>query len=279
MNTISVTFKLMFPPCRYVKREIRSLTDDDRERFLLAASTMWQLNSSCGRSRYGSKYSAIADFVSLHSMSSDDIMCDGFHEGERGAVSHSYRVAIEGNANTVEPYQCCTLIVMSYLFLSHRISSNRIASHYPSCDNRTAPIKCIHLYILHPSIFPASFSLAMTPLTSMTRHFNRHRISHSSSRPYECLRIFSARHRPIRDAALLGLLHRRGADQAQRGEAVILAASHTRLLRQVVRICGRGQPHRGFQVGALVDAHAGGQRLCGAQQLRLHPILLEQQSG
>jgi hypothetical protein len=78
----AVTFKVIFFLHRYVKREIRSLTDDDRERFLVAASTMWQLNSSAGKLKYGLKYSAIADFVSLHSMSSDDIMCDGFHEGQ-----------------------------------------------------------------------------------------------------------------------------------------------------------------------------------------------------
>jgi hypothetical protein len=50
---------------RYVKREIRTLTIDDRERFLDAAAAVWKYSQSEGEALFGSKYTSIGDSTVL----------------------------------------------------------------------------------------------------------------------------------------------------------------------------------------------------------------------
>ena len=49
------------------------------------------------------------------------------------------------------------------------------------------------------------------------------------------------------------------------------------VLQQMVRIRRHRQPHRGLSLGPHPDASTDGHPQPGAQQLRLHPLLLEQQ--
>lgn len=46
---------------RYVKREIRSLTLSDREKFLDAAYAIWNYNQKDGVSKYGPKFTSIGE--------------------------------------------------------------------------------------------------------------------------------------------------------------------------------------------------------------------------
>jgi hypothetical protein len=57
----SYLFFVSFPHffTRYVKREIRSLTIDDRERFLDAAAAIWKYNQGDGEALFGSKFISI----------------------------------------------------------------------------------------------------------------------------------------------------------------------------------------------------------------------------
>ena len=64
-----------------MKRELRTLTIEDRENFLNAAAVMWKYNSADGLEKYGVGYTSIEKFAAIHSLASNDIMCDGFHEG------------------------------------------------------------------------------------------------------------------------------------------------------------------------------------------------------
>lgn len=66
-----------------MKRELRSLTIADREMFLDAAIVMWQYNETAGMQKYGKQFTSIDDFVAVHALASNDIMCDGFHEGKK----------------------------------------------------------------------------------------------------------------------------------------------------------------------------------------------------
>ena len=47
---------------RYVKREIRSLTVGDREKFLDAAYAIWNYNQKDGVSKYGPKFTSIGEW-------------------------------------------------------------------------------------------------------------------------------------------------------------------------------------------------------------------------
>ena len=56
--------------CRYVKRELRSLTDSDRDLFITAMSTIWKTSAGDGREAYGSGYTSIDEFVLHHAFQS-----------------------------------------------------------------------------------------------------------------------------------------------------------------------------------------------------------------
>ena len=90
--------------CKYVKRELRSLTETDKERFLKAAKTLWETNSNKGVSLYGEKYMSIERLVDIHSLASNDVMCDGFHEGS-GFLTHHLALtnSFEASLRAVDP--------------------------------------------------------------------------------------------------------------------------------------------------------------------------------
>jgi hypothetical protein len=89
---------------KYVKREIRSLTDEDRERFLDAASAIWKYSNEEGKAKFGDDFTSITTFVAAHSLASNDIMCDGFHEGS-GFITHHLALgnSFEAAMRAVDP--------------------------------------------------------------------------------------------------------------------------------------------------------------------------------
>ena len=80
---------------RYVKRELRSLTIADREMFLDAAVMMWKYNTSAGLQKFGTQFTSTDEFVAVHALASNDIMCDGFHEGYYTDIIHFYSFFFE----------------------------------------------------------------------------------------------------------------------------------------------------------------------------------------
>ena len=66
---------------------MRSLTIADRESFLNAAAEIWNNRQTAGEDKYGPKFTSVDTLVAVHSLASNDIMCDGFHEGT-GFITH-----------------------------------------------------------------------------------------------------------------------------------------------------------------------------------------------
>ena len=89
---------------KYVKRELRSLTNDDRHNFLHAASKLWKYSSNEGRSKYGEKFTGINELVEEHALASNDIKCDQFHEGS-GFFTHHFAITqtFEAALRAVDP--------------------------------------------------------------------------------------------------------------------------------------------------------------------------------
>jgi len=84
---------------KYVKREIRTMNADDRDRFLDAAYKIWEYTTDEGRALYGDKFTGIHTYVKEHATASEDIMCDQFHEGSgflthHLALSNSFEAAL-----------------------------------------------------------------------------------------------------------------------------------------------------------------------------------------
>lgn len=98
----SVLTKKLF--VKYVKREIRSLTTEDREKFLNAAAVMWNVKTENGRKMYGESYTSADTFVLEHSLASNDIRCDSYHEGS-GFFTHHFALSnsFEASLRVINP--------------------------------------------------------------------------------------------------------------------------------------------------------------------------------
>lgn len=78
----------IFARCIYVKREIRALSIDDREKFLDAMHTIWTTSTDQGRLKYGPKFTGMDQFVAVHAdQATGDLDCDHWHEGS-GFLAH-----------------------------------------------------------------------------------------------------------------------------------------------------------------------------------------------
>ncbi|CAM9151095.1 unnamed protein product [Choristocarpus tenellus] len=73
---------------KYVRREIRSLLEDEREELFDAMSTLWNVRTSTGKALYGEDYIDVWDINHLHHVSATDPDCDHFHDGLGFLTSH-----------------------------------------------------------------------------------------------------------------------------------------------------------------------------------------------
>jgi hypothetical protein len=80
------------------------LTEADREKFLDAAATLWKYSTVEGRKLFGDKYTSTAELVEEHALASNDIRCDGFHEGS-GFLTHHLAItqSFEAALRSVDP--------------------------------------------------------------------------------------------------------------------------------------------------------------------------------
>ena len=69
--------------CKYVRREVRTLSDTDRERFLDAAHTLWEVTTLEGREKlgYGDDYYDINYLTVIHNDLAGNPYCDFLHGG------------------------------------------------------------------------------------------------------------------------------------------------------------------------------------------------------
>lgn len=89
---------------KYVKREIHSLTDSDREAVLDAMAAIWQYSQEEGKALFGEKFTSIDTYVTIHSEASNDIMCDQYHEGTGFLTHHlAMGVSFEASLRAVNP--------------------------------------------------------------------------------------------------------------------------------------------------------------------------------
>lgn len=66
---------------RYVRRELRQLSREDRESFFATARVLWDIPTVIGQQRYGSLYRGIDYFVNLHNSLAGAKDCDHMHDG------------------------------------------------------------------------------------------------------------------------------------------------------------------------------------------------------
>ena len=75
---------------KYIRRELLTLTETDREDFLDALYTLYKVNTKDGIKKYGSNYKSMYYFVSLHIDAAGNPVCDEFHKGAGFFSNHLY---------------------------------------------------------------------------------------------------------------------------------------------------------------------------------------------
>lgn len=101
-NFVCETERLAY--VKYVKRELRTLTVKDRDKVLDASYKLWVYNETQGRELFGDLYTPLQTFVEEHSLASNDILCDQYHEGT-GFLTHHLAMALsfEASIRAVDP--------------------------------------------------------------------------------------------------------------------------------------------------------------------------------
>jgi hypothetical protein len=90
--------------CKYVRREIRALNDQDREAFFQAVSIMQRVPTQTGKKLYGDNYRSKDFFNRLHLYFGGSKSCDHWHQGPGFATSHiTMSLMFEKSLQTINP--------------------------------------------------------------------------------------------------------------------------------------------------------------------------------
>ncbi len=79
---------------KYVRREIRTLTDKDRETYFSALELLYSLSESEGQEKYGSKFHTAEYFSYKHLTGAGTTDCDHWHDGA-GIITHHMAFTLE----------------------------------------------------------------------------------------------------------------------------------------------------------------------------------------
>jgi hypothetical protein len=115
-KTLSATKKVT---CTYVRRELRELSDADRDAFLDAFMVMASTGSGAGQRLYGQHYRALSEFESMHLVAAGGARVDHIHDGlgmptQHIAMSAEFELSLQSVAKQISlPYWDYT--VDSYL--------------------------------------------------------------------------------------------------------------------------------------------------------------------
>jgi hypothetical protein len=89
---------------KYVRREVRELTDEDREAFLSTLAVLYNLNQDEGEKKYGSDYISMDNLVLVHLELAGNRTCDHLHDGMGFLTSHSaLTMMMEKSLQAVNP--------------------------------------------------------------------------------------------------------------------------------------------------------------------------------
>jgi len=75
---------------KYIRREVTTLSDRDRDDFLDAFATMWEVSTTRGKELYGDAYKSLHYFAQIHNDAGANAICDEFHGGLGFVNNHLY---------------------------------------------------------------------------------------------------------------------------------------------------------------------------------------------
>lgn len=104
-NTNSAVYTYDFTlAVKYVRREIRTLTDEDREIFFSALELLYSLSETEGQRLYGSKFHNAEYFSYKHLTGAGTTDCDHWHDGA-GIITHhmAFTLEFEQSLQSINP--------------------------------------------------------------------------------------------------------------------------------------------------------------------------------
>lgn len=89
---------------KYIRREIRTLTDNDRQRYLTALRALYTLSQDEGESLFGTKFVSAESLVYKHLNGAGTTDCDHWHDGA-GIITHhsAYTLLAEQSLQAIDP--------------------------------------------------------------------------------------------------------------------------------------------------------------------------------
>jgi len=109
---------------KYVRRELRSLTESDADLFFATAKTMWDLSTEDGKEKYGNDFKNIEYFTSLHGELAGAKDCDHIHDGMAFVPFHiAVSMKFEKVLQAINPQ-------VSLPYWDYSIDFEKIASDY-----------------------------------------------------------------------------------------------------------------------------------------------------
>jgi hypothetical protein len=111
---------------KYVRRELSTLTDADREAFLNAFSTLWTVNTVDGQTLYGDLYKDVYYFATIHNDAGGNSVCDEFH-GDQGFVNNHMMLGayLEQSLQLVDPSTCLHYMEYTSYFESDSFAARK----------------------------------------------------------------------------------------------------------------------------------------------------------
>ena len=110
---------------KYVRRELMSLTDVDREEFLDAFRTLWDIPTIEGIKKYGPKYKSLHYFAMVHNDAGANSICDEFHAGAGFLNNHLFLgMYLEQSMRLINPR-----VSLHYMEYTKYFDSQQFASH------------------------------------------------------------------------------------------------------------------------------------------------------
>jgi hypothetical protein len=137
---------------KYVRRELRQLTAEDRTDFMDAASTMWKISTVEGQKTYGDRYYDIHYLAIVHNDLAGNAGCDFIHgnEGYSFLNSHSsLNMMLEQSVQAINPR-------LSLPYWDYTLDATRLSGKYQTPDG-TSKTDGNLLRIWQSDVFSAAY--------------------------------------------------------------------------------------------------------------------------
>ena len=110
---------------KYIRRELKRLTDEDRVKLLSAMNTMWRVNTVDGMRLYGDGYKSAYYFTQIHIDAAGNNVCDMFHGDVGYLTAHVYLTNFfEQSMQLVDPS-----VSLHYYEYAEMFSSQQFQNH------------------------------------------------------------------------------------------------------------------------------------------------------